>query len=183
LAARDSRIAETKQNTMQNKPSITLITVAVAVPFLAFAFGFSWLAAFIAASLLSFAWFRPRRLKWRVAALAVLCLTPLLASAATTGTSTAATSPPSPNWLSALIPILVPISIAGLKLVLPKLPTWTLPAIVAPLLGTLADLALHYAGVPTLGPAWGAILGSAGVGLREIQDQVKQQLASTPTNS
>jgi hypothetical protein len=46
--------------------------------------------------------------------------------------------------------------------------------IVAPVLGALADIALHYAGVSTLGPTFGALLGSAGVGLREIQDQIKQ---------
>jgi hypothetical protein len=164
----DSRTAETKQ-TMQDKPSIiTRKTVPSAVPLPELA------------SLLSFAWIRPRRLKWRLATITILCLTPLLASAATSGSTTVASSP---NWLSALIPVLVPISIAGLKLVLPKLPAWTLPVIVAPMLGTLADLALHYAGVPTLGPAWGAILGSAGVGVREIQDQVKQQFASPSSGS
>jgi hypothetical protein len=46
--------------------------------------------------------------------------------------------------------------------------------IIAPVLGAVADIALHYAGVSTLGPLWGMVLGSAGVGLRELQDQLKQ---------
>lgn len=161
---------------MKNKPFITMILIAL--PVLALALG---LPPLLAALLLIplFGLIRPR-LNWRLTMLALLCLMPFLASAATS-TASPASSSSSPSWLSALIPVLVPIGIAGLKLVLPKLPSWTLPTIVAPVLGTLADLAMHYAGVPTLGPAWGAILGSAGVGLREIQDQVKQQLASPST--
>jgi hypothetical protein len=132
-------------------------------------------------SMTPLAWPYLRRVNFRLLTIAMLCALPLLASAATGDMTTPASSPPTPSWLSALIPIAVPIVIAGLKFMLPKLPTWTLPAIVAPLLGTLADLALHYAGVSTLGPAWGALLGSAGVGLREIQDQVKQQIATPAT--
>jgi hypothetical protein len=65
-------------------------------------------------------------------------------------------------------------------MVVPSIPAWLLP-ILAPLLGAGADIVLHYAGVVTLGATWGALLGSAGVGLREIQDQVKQRLGVTPS--
>jgi hypothetical protein len=78
----------------------------------------------------------------------------------------------------ALIPLAVPVLIALLKTAAPKIPSYLLP-IIAPLLGSGADIALHYAGVSTLGPLWGAVLGSAGVGLRELQDQLKQVVLPT----
>ncbi len=77
---------------------------------------------------------------------------------------------------SALIPLVVPLILAALKLVIPKLPGWLLP-ILAPILGAAADIAMHYGGLATAGPGWGALLGSAGVGLRELQDQIRQSLA------
>lgn len=82
-----------------------------------------------------------------------------------------------PTLWTALLPVLVPVVIAALKLLLPRLPTWLLP-ILAPLLGAAADLAMHYAGLPSVGAPWGAILGSAGVGLREIQDQVRKAMGA-----
>ena len=120
------------------------------------------------------------RLRPRWALCMCMFALPLGAWAATIAPATSAATP-TPSWLSALIPVAVPIAIAGLKLLVPKLPGWTLPTIAAPLFGLCADLALHYAGVTTLGPVWGALLGSAGVGLREIQDQVKQQVSAPPT--
>lgn len=87
----------------------------------------------------------------------------------------ASAAPPSP-WVS-LIPLAVPVLIMVLKMLIPNIPGVALP-IIAPLLGAAADIVLHYAGASTLGPTWGAVLGSAGVGLREIYDQVKQSVTT-----
>lgn len=118
------------------------------------------------------------RPKWAVLTLALLVV-PCLAFGADTATAGVKTAGPSP--LTALIPVLVPVLIALLKFVVPNVPGHWLP-LIAPLLGAGADLALNFAGVSTLGPGWGALLGSAGVGLREIKDQVQQRLSPpTPT--
>lgn len=81
----------------------------------------------------------------------------------------------SPALATALIPILVPVFLAGLKSFIPSLPKSSLP-VLAPFLGALAEASMTAAGQPTLGgPPWlGAVLGSAGVGIREIVDQVKK---------
>jgi len=67
-----------------------------------------------------------------------------------------------------LIPIFIPVLIAGLKQILPKLPSWILP-ILAPILGALSATV---SGVTD--PGTGAVLGLAGVGLREAVDQTKK---------
>jgi hypothetical protein len=110
-----------------------------------------------------------------IVSLAVLAF-PLLMLAQTNPASTGSAPPTSAisPWM-ALIPLAVPVLIALLKMVVPSLPGVWLP-LLAPLLGAAADIFLHYAGVSTLGPTWGALLGSAGVGLREIQDQVRQSI-------
>lgn len=80
-------------------------------------------------------------------------------------------SPPT-NWVLLLIPVVVPIIIAGIKLVVPQLSPWKLP-LLAPILGALADyLASGNLGATTVA---GAIAGSAGVGLREVVDQIKKR--------
>ncbi len=81
------------------------------------------------------------------------------------------------NW-SLLIAIGVPALLAGLKSWAPKLPSWVLP-ILAPAVGALADYVMQLSGVPTNGVAVGALLGSAGVGLRELQDQLKHKVGPT----
>ena len=110
-------------------------------------------------------------------ALFTLLFTPLALFAA--DTSATAPAPASPGPFTALIPLAVPVIIALLKNVMPKIPGVWLP-ILAPLLGAGADIVMHFAGVSTLGPLWGAVLGSAGVGLRELQDQVKQAVLPAP---
>jgi hypothetical protein len=73
-----------------------------------------------------------------------------------------------------LLAVIVPVVVALAKLVLPKLPSVSLP-ILAVALGAGADY------VGALLGAWqgsfvvGAVLGSAGVGLREVADQLKQK--------
>jgi len=103
----------------------------------------------------------------------------VLAADASSPGGTPPASPISP--LAALIPLVVPVVIALLKAFQPKIPSMALP-IIAPLLGAVADIVLHYAGISTLGPLWGMVLGSAGVGLRELQDQLKQTILPAPAS-
>lgn len=77
------------------------------------------------------------------------------------------------EWVSGMIPVLVPVVIYLLKLVLPMLPKSVLP-ILAPVLGGVADAIIAYATGSVSNPALGALLGSAGVGLREIVHQLKK---------
>lgn len=74
----------------------------------------------------------------------------------------------SSSWLTVIIPLLLALT----KTILPKLPPSWLP-IIAPILGALGDAIASLVSGNTMNPALGAILGSAGVGLREIIDQIK----------
>ena len=102
-----------------------------------------------------------------------LLLAPLAVVAADAGLVAPAAPSASPSPFTALIPLAVPVFIAVLKAFIPNIPGVWLP-IIAPVLGAAADIVMHYASVSTLGPLWGAVMGSAGVGLRELQDQLKQ---------
>jgi hypothetical protein len=82
-------------------------------------------------------------------------------------------------WLS-LIPILVPLLLALGKWFVPKIPKAWLP-ILAPVLGAGLDVLLHFAGLSAGNPMMGAILGSAGVGLREIVDQLRKAQIPPPS--
>lgn len=86
---------------------------------------------------------------------------------------------PANNWITALIPLVVPIIVAGIKLALPRLPKAWLP-IAAVALGAGLDLVSHWTTGSTSSPLLGAIMGAAGVGIREILDQVKK-LSNPPT--
>jgi mannose/fructose/N-acetylgalactosamine-specific phosphotransferase system component IIC len=76
---------------------------------------------------------------------------------------------------NALIVALVPLVIAAIKKwVLPNVPGVVWP-VVAPLLGIASNwLAVKAGLLPQTGLALGALCGAAGVGLREVIDQVKQ---------
>jgi hypothetical protein len=82
-------------------------------------------------------------------------------------------STPSPTvainltWAQLGIPILVPLVIALLKWLMPKIPPVFIPVLAA-LLGALADYCMTGSG------KYGAYLGAAGVGLREIVDQIRK---------
>jgi hypothetical protein len=84
---------------------------------------------------------------------------------------------------SAWLVIVVPLVIAALKLAVPKIPSSWLP-IIAPLLGVLGDgLTSYFSGNP-VNPTLGALYGAAGVGIREVIDQVKADAvakAAAPT--
>ena len=75
------------------------------------------------------------------------------------------------NLATLFIPIAVPLIIAGLKWATTKIPSKLLP-ILAPIIGALLDVGLAVATGHAANPVVGAILGSAGVGVREIKDQL-----------
>ena len=79
----------------------------------------------------------------------------------------------SAELIGATIPVIVPLLIAVWKLLLPRIPTWALP-LLAPVLGFAINAVLTYANGTGVNPWVAAALGSAGVGLREIVDQLKQ---------
>lgn len=73
------------------------------------------------------------------------------------------------------IPLIVPLAIALAKAEIPKLPGWILP-LLSTVLGVICDQGAT-ALTGTSSPWWvGAILGAAGVGVRELKDQVHQRL-------
>lgn len=80
--------------------------------------------------------------------------------------------------LGLVIAVVVPGVLAFLKKVAPKLPGFALPFL-APLIGVLTDLLVQYGGGDAIGAAWAALLGSAGVGLREAADQTKKKIANS----
>lgn len=77
----------------------------------------------------------------------------------------------------ALIPVAVPLLIAILKWAVAFIPAWILP-ILAPILGGLLDAGIAYLSGGTASPIVAMILGSAGVGLRELVDQMKKPKVS-----
>ena len=81
--------------------------------------------------------------------------------------------------LLGLIPVLVPLLVALGKVFVPRLPSWLLP-IAAPALGALINWLTSLATGSAASPVLALALGSAGVGLREIVDQLKQQATSAP---
>lgn len=89
--------------------------------------------------------------------------------------------PPAPSadsglgLLVTLIPIVVPLIVAALKWAFAKLPTWSLP-ILATALGALLNYVLTISGQPHTNIVTAALLGAAGVGLREVVDQVKSKV-------
>ncbi len=115
-------------------------------------------------------------------------LTPLLTAACAATVAQAATSSPadptlagglaSANGWSLVIPAVVPVVIAGVKWALPKVPSVWLP-VLAPVLGAGLEVVLHYAGLTSGNGLVGAMLGSAGVGLREVIDQVRKLQGQT----
>jgi hypothetical protein len=66
-----------------------------------------------------------------------------------------------------LIPAIVPLIIAGLKYIIPRLPKKLTPWL-APILGALIDLLLNWANLGDGKGLVGAFLGTAGIGVREL---------------
>lgn len=70
-----------------------------------------------------------------------------------------------------LIAVLVPLVVGGFKKLLPNVPTVLLP-ILAALLGPVFELGISYVTMAEFTGVAGALMGLAGVGLREVKDQV-----------
>lgn len=111
--------------------------------------------------------------------LLVLCLlfagfaTAALAQADSPITAAPTGSAAADSILTWLIPIIVPLIIAGCKKLLPGLPKVWLP-ILGPILGAAIDIVGQFT-TGAAGNLWLAVgLGAAGVGLREIVDQVRK---------
>lgn len=81
-----------------------------------------------------------------------------------------------------LIPVLVPLIIALGKFAVPKIPSWILP-ILAPAIGALIDYLTSLGVGGHASPIASALLGAAGVGVREIYDQVKGRVKDGPVVS
>ena len=88
-------------------------------------------------------------------------------------------APPAPDAaqlgadaINALIPVAVPLLIWGMKTLVPKLPKQSLPMIALGL-GVAADWVIAFAAGGDFTPIVGALLGLAGVGLREATKHLK----------
>ncbi len=77
--------------------------------------------------------------------------------------------------ITALTPVLVPAIVAVGKALLGHIPGALIPMIAIGL-GYAIDLLNHYVVGGGMGGAWGAVLGAAGVGVREVLDQVRKSL-------
>lgn len=96
-----------------------------------------------------------------------------------------------PAILTALVVASTPILVRFLASVAgalsAELPSYALP-ILAPLVGAVSTIALHFAGagVPGVSTAWtalvGAVLGLAGTGLREAKDQLQRRVQNGPAS-
>lgn len=88
---------------------------------------------------------------------------------------------PGPAWqeqLLAFVPIVAPLVIAVLKTFISRLPGWSLP-ILCTSLGVLASW-LTTGSLTQQSALVGAVLGGAGVAVREVVDQLRQRLDATP---
>jgi hypothetical protein len=89
-----------------------------------------------------------------------------------------------PEAAAALIALLTPLIITGIKLVVPKIKTALIP-VLAPVIGAILTIATYYSGHLSLGSDWkgiliGTLLGCAGVGVRELYDQLTKKPEPTP---
>lgn len=80
------------------------------------------------------------------------------------------------QMIVALTPVLVPLLIALIKRALAYLPGWMIP-VTAIVLGALLDVVNGWVTGANLGAPWGAVLGAAGVGVREVLDQARKSIA------
>lgn len=74
-----------------------------------------------------------------------------------------------------LIAVLVPLVVGLFKKIVPDIPKWMLP-VLAGLLGPVFDLGIAAISGAEFSGIAGALAGLAGVGLREVKDQVVKAL-------
>lgn len=94
----------------------------------------------------------------------------------------AVTTPAAVSIFEAFIPFLTPIVIAMVKLLLPRIPKPIIPWI-APLLGAAASWIANLSGFTQGNVLLGAVLGAAGVGVREAVDQLRKQWTASTNNA
>ncbi len=75
------------------------------------------------------------------------------------------------NVVQWLTPVIVPLVLAGMKKAIPIMPTWLIP-VLAPFLGMAVDLLNSLATAHSSSLLTAALLGLAGVGVREVKDQL-----------
>jgi len=80
---------------------------------------------------------------------------------------------PTQTLINCLTPIIVPLVILGVKTAAPKIPSFLLP-ILAPIFGVLLEYVNHFATGQEPSILYGVALGAAGVGIREVIDQLKK---------
>lgn len=88
-------------------------------------------------------------------------------------TETPPAEPFGTGLLMVVIPVISTVLVFLFKWVFPKLPKASLP-IIAPIVGWLIDVVSTAMGGPDINPVLAAALGSTGVGLREIADQLSK---------
>jgi hypothetical protein len=84
-----------------------------------------------------------------------------------------ASAPVAGNWVTWLTPIITPFVLMLVKKFLPLLPSGLIP-VLAPLLGVALDLINSFATAHQGNVVLAAILGLAGVGVREVKEAVKK---------
>ena len=77
--------------------------------------------------------------------------------------------------VTAMTPVIAPLLITGMKKLLGNRFTALYPVICS-LFGFVIDLLNYFATGTNVGVAWSLALGAAGVGLREMLDQLKKNL-------
>lgn len=103
------------------------------------------------------------------AVIGMLFATIALAQAASPSDPTATLT--ASNVVTWLTPVLVPLVIAGVKKFSPSIPSWVLP-VIAPVLGVLLAYINQLATAQSANFLLAAALGLAGVGVREVKDQL-----------
>ena len=118
--------------------------------------------------------------KLTIAALVVAIFLPVYAYAADAADVFNDPSALGSTWAT-LITALTPFIVAGIKWVIPKMPTKLIP-LIAGVIGLALALGAHY--FIGLDVNWwqGVLLGIAGVGLRELYDQLKQKTHTVAEN-
>lgn len=86
-----------------------------------------------------------------------------------------------PELLKALIPVITPLVIAGVRFGLPKVPSKFYPLLAA-VIGVVLDLLGSVAIGTNATPLVGFALGLAGVGLREAKDQLSKPAPKPSTD-
>lgn len=84
------------------------------------------------------------------------------------------------DWQAVIVAV-TPLVIAAMKWIAPKVPSRIIP-VLAPAIGAAVSILGHYTGIWTGDATAGALLGMAGVGLREMYDQLmKPNITATTT--